>query len=65
MIREYAAEVIRRIDEDVQTRKEHLATGSCGSIEDYKQACGQIRGLELARQHIEDTLRNVEEDADD
>lgn len=64
MIKEYARELIRRINEDILHKRDGLATGSCASFEDYKQTCGQIRGLELARQIIEDTLQNIEEDED-
>ena len=62
MIKEYAAELIRRIDEDVRHRSGQVASGSCRSVEEYKDSCGQIRGLMLARQIIEDTLQNIEED---
>lgn len=62
MIREYAAEVIRRIDEDITTKQTQVGDGKCASFEDYKNVCGQIRGLMLARDHIEATLRNIEEE---
>ncbi len=62
MIKEYAAEVIRRIEEDVSRKADFLASGSCKSLEEYRDTCGQIRGLKFARQHIEDTLKNIEED---
>lgn len=64
MIKEFAAAAMRRIDEAAATRMAQVAKGSCKSFEDYKETCGQIRGLELARQLIEDTLKNVEEDED-
>lgn len=62
MIKDFAAEVVRRIEEDVALKTSFLASGSCKSFEDYRDTCGQIRGLKFARQHIEDTLKNVEED---
>lgn len=62
MIREYAAEVIRRIDEDIATKQVQLGGGQCRSFEDYKDVCGQLRGLMLARDHLEATLRNIEEE---
>lgn len=64
MIKEYAVELIRRIDEAVHTKSGQVASGSCRSIEEYKETCGQIRGLMLARELVEDTLKNVEEDED-
>lgn len=62
MIKEFSAEVIRRINEDVEAKTHTLASGSCRSLEEYKDACGQIRGLLYAREHIEAALRNIEED---
>lgn len=62
MIKEYAAEVIRRIDVETQARVDRIATGFCTSIEAYRDECGVIRGLGLAREMLQDTLKNVEED---
>jgi len=62
MIREYAVEVVRRIDEDIASKQAQVGEGKCTSFEDYKNVCGQIRGLMFARDHIEATLKNIEEE---
>lgn len=62
MIREYAVEVMRRIDEDITSKQQHLGRGQCASFDEYKNVCGQLRGLMLAREHIEATLKNIEEE---
>lgn len=62
MIKEYAAEVLRRIDVEVQARADRIASGFCTSFEAYRDECGTIRGLGRAREIIEDTLKNIEKD---
>jgi hypothetical protein len=37
-----------------------LARGACTSYEEYKYACGQLRGLEAACNVIKDLQRNLE-----
>ncbi len=37
-----------------------LARGACTSYEEYKYACGQLRGLEAACSVIKDLQRNLE-----
>ena len=64
MIPAFAKEMIRRIDEDIETKKEQLALGQCASFEEYKNTCGQLRGLMVARQHIEATLQSFEDNDD-
>jgi hypothetical protein len=37
-----------------------LSRGACTSYEEYKYACGQLRGLEAACNVIKDLKRNLE-----
>lgn len=37
-----------------------LSRGACTSFEEYKYACGQLRGLEAACAVIKDLKRNLE-----
>lgn len=43
---------------------EAISVGNCTSYEEYKFACGQIRGLEAACAIIQDLVSNLE-NADD
>ena len=48
------------LDEKVKQLKDHLATGRASSFEEYKQLCGEIKGLLFARQYALDLQRNLE-----
>ncbi len=37
-----------------------LSRGACTSFEEYKYVCGQLRGLEAARNVIKDLQQNLE-----
>lgn len=39
---------------------EAIAMGNCTSYEEYKFACGQIRGLEAACGIVQDLISNLE-----
>lgn len=56
--------VVKQIDEKVEQLKEVLVTGNFGSFEEYKKACGEIRGLLIARGYaldLKDKLENSDE----
>jgi hypothetical protein len=38
-----------------------MARGQCGSYEEYKYTCGQLRGLEAACAIVEDLTKNLED----
>lgn len=47
-----------KIDEDIQTRVNQLRAGALLDFSEYKNVCGQIRGLEYAHEHLKSLLRN-------
>lgn len=52
--------LLEQIDKEVASCKEHLADGRVPDIETYKNVCGQIRGLLLARGFIADLKHKTE-----
>jgi hypothetical protein len=55
---------IELIDESREAKIERVVSGSC-SLEEYKYLCGEIHGLDLARDHIKTVLKKVEDLEDD
>ena len=56
--------VVKQIDEKVEQLKEVLVTGNFESFDGYKKACGEIRGLLIARGYaldLKDKLENTDE----
>jgi uncharacterized protein YaaR (DUF327 family) len=56
--------VVKQIDEKVEQLKEALVNGNFVSFEEYKKACGEIRGLLTARGYaldLKDRLENSDE----
>lgn len=50
----------------IEAIKDSVAAGSSKDYADYKEMCGLIRGLELARREVKDLSRKLmEEDNDD
>jgi hypothetical protein len=56
--------VIKECDEKVEQLKNHMATGSLKSYEEYKQLCGEIKGLLTIRGYSLDLRRIQESDED-
>jgi uncharacterized protein YaaR (DUF327 family) len=56
--------IVKQIDDKVEQLKEALVTGNFGSFEEYKKACGEIRGLLIARGYALD-LKDKLEKSDD
>lgn len=48
------------LDEKVAQLKDHLAAGRAQTFEEYKQLCGEIKGLLFAKQYALDLQRNLE-----
>jgi hypothetical protein len=53
------------LDEKVKQLKDHLAAGRATTLEEYKQLCGEIKGLLFARQYVTDLKRNLENSDDE
>lgn len=46
--------------ERIDTLKQAIAAGNCASYDEYKYACGQVRGLEAACLTITDLKQRLE-----
>lgn len=53
------------LDEKVTQLKDHLAAGRAQTFDEYKQLCGEIKGLLFARQYALDLQRNLENSDDE
>lgn len=53
------------LDAKVKQLKDHLAAGRATTLEEYKQLCGEIKGLLFARQYVTDLQRNLENSDDE
>jgi hypothetical protein len=53
------------LDAKVKQLTDHLAAGRASSFEEYKQLCGEIKGLLFARQYTTDLKRNLENSDDE
>jgi hypothetical protein len=56
--------LLHKVNEDILSKKDFLATGNAKDYAEYRQVCGIIRGLESVKQLIID-LAKRREDADD
>ena len=56
--------LVKQLDEKVEQLKESTANGNFENFEDYKKACGEIRGLLIARGYVLD-LKDRLENSDD
>jgi len=55
----------KRLAETQRDQEEFLHSGGAKSFEEYREACGVIRGLATARREIEDLSRHYSEADDD
>ena len=53
--------VIENIDEKVKQSQEALGSGVARSFEDYRGACGEVKGLLTARSFLTDLTHNMEQ----
>lgn len=56
--------LLKQYMERIELLSNSLVKGNCISYEEYKYACGQIRGLEAACAVIEDLQTTMEKDND-
>jgi len=54
--------ITKEIDEKIGQLRDHLATGSVESLEEYKRICGEIRGLLYAKNYTISLQKNLEEE---
>jgi len=54
-----------RIAKAIQVNEEFVTSGGARTLEGYKEACGVIRGLALARRELQDLAKNYMEETDD
>ena len=57
--------LIKKCQDHADALSDSLAHGKAKSFEEYKEACGSIRGLEYAIKEIEDLSRNYEDSIDE
>ena len=55
--------IIKEMDEKIVQLKDYLATGRA-TLEEYKQLCGEIKGLLFAKEYALSLKRNFEESDD-
>ena len=53
-----------QINDQIAQIQEFLGTGQAKDYAEYRETCGKIRGLIVAKQQIEDLVRNLEKDDD-
>ena len=51
-----------QIDDQVTAIQEHLGTGQAEDYAGYREMCGKLHGLLLAKRYIKDLQRNLEQD---
>jgi hypothetical protein len=54
-----------QIDDQVTAIQEHLGTGQATDYAQYRELCGKLNGLLLARRITKDLQRNLEQDDDE
>lgn len=54
-------QAIKMIEEDRAAKAQRVMSGAC-SPEEYKYLCGEIHGLDLAKDHIQAVLKKENED---
>ena len=54
-----------RILKAIHDNEDFLTSGGAKTLEVYKEACGVIRGLTLARRELQDLAKNYMEQDDD
>lgn len=55
----------KKLEEQIHQVKEAVSHGSAKSYDDYKELCGNIRGLQTAQLEIEDLVRKLKDSDDD
>ena len=57
--------LFEKIDEEVKSVSEALANGSAKTYDEYQKLCGVIKGLNIAKTHVEALRRTTEEGYED
>lgn len=52
----------RELEERQNALKEALVTGAAKDYAEYRQMCGEIRGLSFAHTHFSDLVRKLQDD---
>ena len=50
-----------QLSEQIAQTQEFLGTGQAKDYAEYRESCGKIRGLIVAKQQVEDLVRNMEQ----
>ena len=50
-----------QLTDQIAQIQEFLGTGQAKDYAEYRESCGKIRGLIVAKQQIEDLVRNLEQ----
>lgn len=53
--------VCHNIDEKVKQLEEAIARGNAKNFEEYREMCGEVKGLLTARSYITDLTKNMEQ----
>jgi hypothetical protein len=56
----YIQETLKQLDIEIETLTGHLTKGSYNELSQYKYVCGQVRGLETARELIKSTASKLD-----
>lgn len=57
--------LLERIDDDIVRTKEFISGGGPKDYPQYREAVGNVRGLEACKQHVQDLAKNYLEEDDD
>ena len=55
----------KRCDEILEEMSQYLILGKCSDYAEYKQLTGKIRGMNMAREVLEDSIHQLDEDKED
>ena len=53
-----------QLNDQIAQIQEFLGTGQAKDYAEYREGCGKIRGLIVAKQQVEDLVRNLENSDD-
>ena len=53
--------VVQNIDEKVKQLQEVIGRGDAKTFEEYRELCGEVKGLLTARSYITDLTKNMEQ----
>ena len=57
--------LFEKIDEEIESVSGAVANGSAKTYDEYQKLCGVIKGLNIAKAHVEDLRRTTEKDYED